>query len=101
MSGQLDMGNDVDAGASPCRPRNGCRAARGQVVKRRHVFAKHEVRDAAIEECARCVPTTWLDSMLSGPDKVAEFDDGAKIELLLQAVARRIRALSSQDGAGK
>lgn len=69
-------------------------------MKRRHVFVKDEVRDLVIEECAKCVPTTWLDPLLSGPNKVADFADGPSVERLLQEVARRIRSLSSQHRHG-
>lgn len=62
----------------------------------RHVFVSNKARDAVIEECAKCVPTTWLDPMLSGPDKV-EVKDCPSVERVLQAVAARIRALSSQE----
>jgi hypothetical protein len=52
-----------------------------------------QAKAAALEEAARCVPSNWCDSMLTGPDKVAEFDDGPAVELLLNAVRNRIRAL--------
>lgn len=54
-----------------------------------------DVRNAVIEECAKCVPTTWLDPLLTGPKKVAEFEDCPSVERLLQAIAARIRALST------
>lgn len=64
---------------------------------RKHVFVSDVARDAVIEECAKCVPTTWLDPLLSGPEKVAEFHVGADVEKLLRAVRDRIRALASEE----
>lgn len=51
------------------------------------------------EQCAACIPTSWLDPLLTGPNKVAEFSDGPAIEKLLRAVRDRIlqRPLSSTD----
>jgi hypothetical protein len=51
--------------------------------------------DKIVQECAACVPSNWLDPLLSGPDKVAEFKDGPGVERLLCAITKRIRALSS------
>lgn len=42
---------------------------------------------------AKCVPSNWLDSLLTGPDKVADFTDCPAIERLLNAVRARILAL--------
>jgi hypothetical protein len=70
-------------------------------MKRRHVFVKDKIRDLVIEECAKCVPTTWLDPLLTGPNKVAEFEDCPAVERLLQEVARRIRSLSSHKREGQ
>lgn len=39
---------------------------------------------------AACVPTTWLDPLLSGPKKVADFPDCAAVERLLGAIRDRI-----------
>lgn len=51
-------------------------------------------RDAIIEECAKCVPSTWLDSlMVSGV--IGDRPDCPSFERLLLAVARRIRALKA------
>lgn len=49
-------------------------------------------RKALIEECARCVPTTWLDPLLSGPNKVGNLS-GRETEALLRGIQDRIRAL--------
>lgn len=43
------------------------------------------------EEIAEAVPTSWLDSMLTGPDRVAKFQDGRPVEALLRAVKERVR----------
>lgn len=48
------------------------------------------------ERCAACVPTTWLDPLLSVPNK--EFSDGPSVERLLKAIAERIRALAPPQG---
>ena len=52
-----------------------------------------EARNKALEEAARQVPTNWLDPLLTGPNKIGDFD--SKIEGLLLCVRERIRALSS------
>lgn len=59
-------------------------------------------RQAIIAACAACVPTTWLDSLLTGPSKVADFGkkvSNSDIEKLLTGVRNRILALSAADGA--
>lgn len=43
------------------------------------------------EECAKAIPTTWLDPLLTGPDKIAAPPyTGPQIEALLQAIRDRI-----------
>lgn len=59
-------------------------------------FVPDDVRDLVIEECAKAVPTTWLDPILSGPDSVRGTFDCPSTERLLGAVAERIRALKSR-----
>lgn len=55
-----------------------------------------EEQSALIEACAKQVPTTWLDSLLTGPNKVVPANTDARIiEPLLQAVAARIRSLKT------
>jgi hypothetical protein len=49
-------------------------------------------RKALIEECARCVPTTWLDPLLTGPNKVGNLP-ARETEALLRGIQDRIRAL--------
>ena len=49
-------------------------------------------RKALVEECARCVPTTWLDPLLSGPNKVGSLP-ARETEALLRGIQDRIRAL--------
>lgn len=56
---------------------------------------RQESNRALIEECAACVPTNWLDPLLSGPEKIADFKDGPAIERLLTAIRQRILALST------
>lgn len=58
---------------------------------------RQESNRALIEECAACVPTNWLDSLLSGPDKVGDFPDGKIVEKLLLAIRARILALSTGE----
>lgn len=52
--------------------------------------------DKIIEECAACVPANWLDPLLTGPDRIGDFKNGGEVARLLLAIAKRIRALSSQ-----
>lgn len=52
--------------------------------------------DAAIAESAACVPTSWLDRMLSGPAKlVGDKIDHKTIEAVLRATRDRILARSN------
>lgn len=53
-----------------------------------------QVRNAVIDECAKCVPTSWLDSLLSGPKKVGDLP-ARETEALLRGIQDRIRALKS------
>lgn len=52
------------------------------------VLARAKEREA----CAKAVPTSWLDSLLTGPGKVIGSPpyDGKDIERLLDAVRQRI-----------
>lgn len=59
-------------------------------------FTMRRFRNAVIEECAACVPATWLDPMPSGPEAVVVKDCGS-VERVLSAVAARIRSL--KEGA--
>jgi hypothetical protein len=47
------------------------------------------------EEAAKQIPTTWLDPLLSGPERIVGDPPyyGKDMERLLQALAQRIRAL--------
>lgn len=47
------------------------------------------IRRETVMACADCIPTSWLDSLLTGPDAVAASDT----EALLLAVKDRILAL--------
>ncbi len=54
----------------------------------------NDAYNALVEECAQCVPTNWLDPLLSGPDKVVpDGTDNRVVEAILKAVAARIRAM--------
>lgn len=57
-------------------------------------FVPDDVRDLVIEECAKCVPTTWLDPLLSGPNKVVDMP-ARPTEALLRGIQDRIRGLKS------
>ena len=48
----------------------------------------------ALEQAVKCVPTTWLDPLLSGPAAI-KFEDRnvPQVEALLLAIRARIRAL--------
>jgi hypothetical protein len=48
-----------------------------------------EQRNALIEECAKCIPTTWLDPLLSGPESIVPPDgfNDRSVEMLLKALA--------------
>lgn len=52
------------------------------------------IRQAIIDECARCVPTSWLDPLLSGRNKVGDLP-ARETEALLRGVQDRIRALKN------
>ena len=59
-------------------------------------------RRAALEEAAKCVPNTWLDPLLTGPDAIIKSEiDAVQVERLLSAITKRIRALAVEGGKGK
>jgi hypothetical protein len=45
--------------------------------KSKFKFVADDVRNIVIEECAKCIPTTWLDPLLSGPEAVPGFAGAA------------------------
>ena len=53
-------------------------------------------RDSAIEECVKCVPTTWLDPLLTGPNAIGDLPE-RETEALLRGIQDRIRALKRGD----
>ena len=60
--------------------------------------AKALIRNDIIEECAKLVPTNWLDPLLTGPNKViGNSGSPPDIEGLLLAVQKRIRDLKQPD----
>lgn len=61
---------------------------------KKHIFVSDEARNAVIDECARCVPTNWLDSLLSGPTAIKGLP-ARETEALLRGVQDRIRALKA------
>ena len=63
-------------------------------------LAQGDVRNAVIEECAKQVPTTWLDPLLTGKTAVlpATGDwNGRHMEALLRGIQDRIRALAAEQ----
>lgn len=59
-------------------------------MDKQHAVGYREGAERERERCIRCVPATWLDPLLSGPDKIAEFQDGPAVERLLNAIRARI-----------
>lgn len=64
-------------------------------AKEKMVAACKEAMRLERERCAKCVPTNWLDCLLSGPDavlpKLGERITHQHIEALLRGVQDRIR----------
>lgn len=58
---------------------------------------RREARDEAFKEAADLIPSNWLDSLLSGPEKVVGKHPygGLDIERLLNALRERIRGAGS------
>jgi hypothetical protein len=54
-------------------------------------------------ELEACVPSSWLDPLLTGPNKVIGSHpfDCPDIERLLKAIRARIAALSPSDGSAR
>lgn len=65
------------------------------------VSERQESNRALIRQCAECVPSNWLDPLLSGPDKVATFKDGPAVERLLYAIRTRILDLAQAESGGR
>jgi hypothetical protein len=49
--------------------------------------------NSLVEDCANCVPTNWLDPLLTGAAAPKPPLDEPAVERLLLGVAHRIRAL--------
>lgn len=63
-----------------------------------------EIADRALEaigQCAACIPSNWLDPLLSGPKKIAEFPSCPDVEKLLNAIRERILALAMTERGGR
>lgn len=54
------------------------------------------VAAAERERCARLVPTTWLDPLLSGPNAIKTPMGCREVEALLRGIQDRIRALPNE-----
>lgn len=59
-------------------------------------FVTDDIRNAVIDECARCIPTNWCDSMLSGPNAVRDLP-ARQTEELLRRIQDRIRSLKTDQ----
>lgn len=58
-------------------------------------------RAAAFREAAEAIPTTWLDPLLSGPDRISPLPyNGPAMERFLHALRDRLRARAEGDGEG-
>jgi hypothetical protein len=64
-------------------------------AEQRQALVDKTCRDAVIDECAKAVPTTWLDPLLSGDGRVIVNSSCREIEDLLRGIQDRIRALKS------
>lgn len=49
----------------------------------------------AVEDAAKCVPTNWVDHLLTGPEANMKNCDCREIERLLRGVQDRIRAIAA------
>jgi hypothetical protein len=54
-----------------------------------------KVRNLAIDDCAKAVPTNWCDPLLTGPQASKTPLDGSGVERLLRGIQDRIRALKT------
>lgn len=79
--------------AMPNYPNDICSRAKAEIERLR------ADRQATIVVCMMCVPTIWLDPLLTGPKKIADFADGPAIERLLLAIRGRIAALDATPKA--
>ncbi len=61
-------------------------------------FVPDDTRNLVIDECAKCIPMTWIDPLLSGPEKIGDMP-GRETEALLRSIRDRILALKSTDAA--
>jgi hypothetical protein len=58
----------------------------------------NDAYNSLIEECAKCVPSNWLDPLLTGSEAPKPPLDCFGIERLLQGVTARIRAMKQTSG---
>lgn len=56
-------------------------------------------RNAVIDECAKCVPVNWCDSLLTGRNAPRCPLDQRGVEQLLRGIQDRIIALKSETAA--
>jgi hypothetical protein len=59
-----------------------------------------QLRDAVIEECAKCIPTNWCDPLLTGTEAPKGPFDNRDLERLLRGIQDRIRACKSAEERG-
>lgn len=67
--------------------------------KAKYKFVPNEVRDLIIDECAKAVPTNWVDPLLTGPKAVKIPSDCRDVEYLLRSIQDRILALKSDSSS--
>lgn len=70
--------------------------ARSAKAERQQAALDIICRNAVIDECAKCIPTSWLDCMLSGPDAVTGLP-ARQTEELLRRIQDRIRGLKTDQ----
>lgn len=75
-------------------PKPKARPAKKMIFRR---LPRHD-RAAIIEECAKCVPTNWCDSLLTGPGAGPHPLDNRGVEQILRGVQDRIRKLALSNG---
>ncbi|HET6890512.1 MAG TPA: hypothetical protein VFH31_05370 [Pyrinomonadaceae bacterium] len=76
-----------------------CRAGGGEYEKTFAFRAWVAAEKAEREACAACVPSSWLDPLLTGPKRViGDVSDIRPIEAVLGATKTRILARSNDQG---
>jgi hypothetical protein len=75
------------------------RRLRVQRVVSQRIELENKLKAAWVKKCADQVPTTWLDDLLTGPNKVLHGNGGTwgcpEIEKLCRAIKARILKLAN------